>query len=345
MTETAVLTQLGAATGIAAVLFAVRRIRTAVGALRGRLRTVTAGARVSDVLLAGGSEAMAAALPAVRLLADGVVAVYPVSSPAQPSRLLVAVPPNCDDPSIRASAALLAAVNVSSVEVPEFERAIRTRTAQRGVDIRSLVRRGATSLPYATRDKLFERVRRTPFVVVPLVRRDGTAGGLLLAVGERNDLERKAAALSQVSSRLALLLPPERKGPARAAAGDLPRRRSRSAAAHDADAVLWLDARGDVASCELLQDEWLIASPRSLQELFRGENQALLLQRASGTRPVALGLARIGDETLAEVSLLRLADGDQNTWGYAAFLRRVNGARTPDLDSVTPSSRSASPRA
>ena len=63
--------------------------------------------------------------------------------------------------------------------------------------------------------------------------------------------------------------------------------------------------------------------PRSLHELFGAATSARLLERASREAPVALGLARIDAETLAEVSILRLADADENTWGYAAFLRRV----------------------
>lgn len=112
----------------------------------------------------------------------------------------------------------------------------------------------------------------------------------------------------------------------------------------DAEVVLWLDARGEVAGCEGLQEEWSPEPPGSLHELFGVSTSSRLLERASRQTPVALGLARVDADTLAEVSILRLADADENTWGYTLFLRRV--AASPGASGTSPdssgSSRSAS---
>jgi len=329
---------------VAAVLFLLRRLRLGVGALRDELRHARARSLVSDVLLNGDGDPLSAALPAVGLMADAVTALFPVSSPGVRSRLLVASPPDSTDPGLRSAAALLAAVSVSYAEVPEFGRAVRSGQPQRGVELGALLRRGATSLPFSTRERLFARVSPLPFVVVPIARPGGPVVGLLLAIGERDDLDRLAADLGRAATRLALLFPSPRKGPLRAHPAPRLRGREgvRATTPRDAELILWLDATGEVAACEPLQDDWLVdPPPRSLGDLFGSEATPALLQRAVAEGPSALGLARVGDETLAEVSLLRLADGERNTWGYAAFLRRVGptAERAP-----TPSSRSASPR-
>lgn len=336
---------LSAAAGVA-VLQLVRRLRRGMRALRDDLRVAQGRVLVSEALLTGEEEALSAALPAVGLLAGSVTAIFPVSTPGQRSRLLVASPPDSDDASIRAAAALLAAVSVSTAEVPEFARAVRSGLPQRGVDLGALLRRGVTSLPYTTRDKLFERLKRTPFVVVPIARPDGGGvAGLLVALAGTADLERLTASLVRVAGRLAWLLPSLRKGPLRAEAGAERKPRSgRPPAPRDAEVILWLDAKGEVAGCEALQEAWTMEPPRSLHDLFGVSNSSRLLERASREAPVALGLARIDADTLAEVSILRLADADENTWGYTAFLRRVDtplGASETSPDS-SGSSRSAS---
>ena len=308
----------------AAVLLLVRRLRRDMRGLRDDVRVAQARVLVSEALLSGEGEALSAAMPAVGLLAGAVTAVFPVLSPSQRSRFLVAAPPDRNEPPVRAAAALLAAVSVSCAEVPEFARAVRSGLPQRGVDLGPLLRRGVTSLPFATRDKLFERLKRTPFLVVPVVRPDsGAMVGLLLALGRREDLDRLGRELSRVATRLALLIPTPRKGPVRVEAGSRRARPSRPLAPRDAEIILWLDAEGAVAACEPLQDEWVVEPPRTLQQLFGAVTAAPLLRQASREAPVSLGLARIDDERFVEVSLLRLADGDAGTWGYAAFLRRV----------------------
>ena len=84
--------------------------------------------------------------------------------------------------------------------------------------------------------------------------------------------------------------------------------------------------------------------PRSLHDLFGVATSARLLERASREAPAALGLARVDADRLAEVSILRLADADENTWGYAAFLRRVEAplAAPETSPDSSGSSRSAS---
>jgi len=338
---------LGLSAGVGAgVLYLVRRLRRGVGGMRDDLRVAQARVLVSEAVLGGGSEALSNALPAVGLLAGAVTAVFPVHSPGQRSRLLVASPPDNTDTSVRAAAALLAAVSVSSAEVPEFARAVRSGLPQRGVDLGALLRRGATSLPFSTRDKLFERLKRTPFVVVPIGQPGGGIVGLLVALARRADLDRLTVELAGIAARLAWLFPPQRRETVRSERVEPKPRAAGAPAPRDAEIILWLDAEGEVAGCETLQEEWAVQPPRFLHELFAGETSARLLQRAEREKPVALGLARFGPETLAEVSLLRLDDGDANTWGYAAFLRRVDPALGVPGGDASPaasgSSRSAS---
>lgn len=336
---------LSAAAGVG-VLHLVRRLRGGVRALREDLRVAQGRVLVSEALLTGEDEALSAALPAVGLLAGSVTAIFPVSTPGQRSRLLVASPPDSNDPSLRAAAALLAAVSVSTAEVPEFARAVRSGLPQRGVDLGALLRRGVTSLPYTTRDKLFERIKRTPFIVVPIARPEGNGvSGLLVALACTSDLDRLTASLVRVATRLSWILPTMRKGPLRAETSGARKPRSgRPPTPRDAEIILWLDAKGEVAGCEPLQEEWSMEPPRSLHELFGIGSSARLLERASRQEPAALGLARVDPDTLAEVSILRLADADENTWGFAAFLRRVDAplAASETSPDSSGSSRSAS---
>lgn len=323
---TALLIGAVAAAG-AGVLWLLRRLRLGVGDLRRELRVARARAAVSDILLAeGGSERLSLALPAIGMMAESVTALFPVSSPAARSRLLVASPPESSDPALRAAAALLAAVSISAAEVPELGGALRSGRPQRGLDVGALLRRGSTSLPYSTRDRLAALLEPLPFVVVPIARGrgQGDIAGLLIAVGSPDTLDRLAADLGRAAGRLALLFPSgARKGPSRAPVAARPRAASRPTAPRDAELILWLDGAGEVAACEPVQDEWLVdPPPRSLAELF-GHGGVDLLHLAGEERPAAIGLARLADGTMAEVSLLRLADGAENTWGYAAFLRRV----------------------
>jgi hypothetical protein len=322
----ALLVGLGAAS-VATVLWLLRRLRQRVSTLGRDLRAARARATVSDVLLGeGGSERLSAALPAVGMMADAVTALFPVSSLAARTRLLVASPPDSTDPSLRAAAALLAAVSVSAAEVPEFGRALRGRRPERGTDISSVLRRGTTSLPFSTRERLAKLLEPMSFVVVPVSRPGGgPVLGLLLAVGRGSELDRLAADLGRAAGRMALLFPAPRRGPQRAPVPQIRRRQNRPPTPRDAELILWLDTLGEVAACEPLQDDWLVdPPPRSLGELF-GLSSADLLQRAVPESPATIGLARLADQTMAEVSLLRLADGERNTWGYAAFLRRVGG--------------------
>lgn len=308
----------------AAVLYGLRRLRRDMRCMRDELRSAQAQILVSEALLSIDGDGLSAALPAVGLLAGSVTAICPVTSASQRSRLLVASPPDNRDASMRAAAALLAAVSIAPVDVPELARALRSGLPQRGLDLGTLLKRGITSLPFSTRDKLFERLERTPFVVVPVIRADtGKVAGLLVALSDTADLDHLAAELGRVATRLALLIPASRKGPARVERA--PRRKDRTPTPRDAEVILWLDAIGAVAACEPLQDEWSVET-RSLAALFGAEASAPLLERATGELPVVLGLARVDDETLAEVSLVRLDDAAANTWGYAAFLRRVGAA-------------------
>lgn len=309
----------------AAVLYGLRRLRRGMRGMRDELRAAQAQILVSEALLSSDADGLSAALPAVGLLAGSVTAICPVTSASQRSRLLVASPPDNRDPSIRAAAALLAAVSIAPVDVPELARALRSGLPQRGLDLGTLLKRGITSLPFSTRDKLFERLARTPFVVVPVVRADtGTVVGLLVALSGAVDLDRLAAELGRVATRLALLIPATRKGPARAEGAR--RRKDRAPTPRDAEVILWLDAAGAIAACEPLQDEWTLETPAHLAAIFGAEESAPLLERATGETPTVLGLARVDEDTLAEVSLVRLADIAANTWGYAAFLRRVGAA-------------------